>query len=141
MGWGRFGTSGTSWYVLVRLGLSGTSWYVWFVKIPVHAQDSCACTTLLCMHYTLVHALGQGTQGPGTKPVARDQAWDPKRRGPGPWPLAWQPGSLAQCMHKSVVHAQRVLCMHKNLDIETPVLGRCAASGVFLFKKPKRLKK
>ena len=26
-------------------------------KILVHAQDSCACTTLLCMHNTLVHAL------------------------------------------------------------------------------------
>ena len=32
-------------------------------KILVHAQDSCACTTLLCMHNTLVHAL----EGPGTK--------------------------------------------------------------------------
>ncbi len=51
---------GTSWYALVRIG---TSWYVLFVKILVHAQDSCACTTLLCMHNTLVHAL----EGPGTK--------------------------------------------------------------------------
>ena len=32
-------------------------------KILVHAQDSCACTTLLCMHNTLVHAL----EGPGPK--------------------------------------------------------------------------
>ena len=32
-------------------------------KILVHAQDSCACTTLLCMRKTLVHAL----EGPGTK--------------------------------------------------------------------------
>ena len=56
------------------------------------------------MHNTLVHALGQGPQGPGTQ----------KRRGPGPgtgpapflgpWPL----GSLAQSMHKSVVHAQEI---------------------------------
>ena len=29
----------------------------------MHAQDSCACTTLLCMHNTLVHAL----EGPGPK--------------------------------------------------------------------------
>ena len=32
-------------------------------KILVHAQHSCASTTLLCMHNTLVHAL----EGPGTK--------------------------------------------------------------------------
>ena len=61
-------------------------------KILVHAQDSCACTTLLCMHNTLV---------------------DPQRfllgPGLGPWPL--------RCMHKnkSAVHAQGVLCMHSNL--------------------------
>ena len=33
------------------------------VKILVHAQDSRACTTLLCMHNTLVHA-----QEPGLGP-------------------------------------------------------------------------
>ena len=31
------------------------------IKILVHAQDSCACTTLLCVHITLVHAF----EGPG----------------------------------------------------------------------------
>ena len=67
-------------------------------KILVHAQDSCACTTLLCMHNTLVHAL----EGPGTKAGTQNK-------------------TAAQCMHKSVVHAQewcactRILCMHKNL--------------------------
>ena len=60
------------------------------------------------MHNTLVHALGQGPQGPGTQ----------KRRGPGPgtgpapflgpWPL----GSLAQSMRKSVVHAQEISCVY-----------------------------
>ena len=59
---------------------------------------------LLCIHETL----GQGPQGPGTQ----------KRRGPGPgtgpsvrfgpWPL----GSLAQSMHKSVVHAQEISCVY-----------------------------
>ena len=77
-------------------------------KILVHAQHSCACTTLLCMHWR-----GQGSR-PGPKKK------QPPRAGPaaafclgpglGPWPL--------QCMHKSVVHAQescactRILCMH-----------------------------
>ena len=68
----------------------------------IHAQEiSCVYTKetlvhtqeiyrdLLCMHNTLVHALGQGTQGP--------------------WPL----GSLAQSMHKSVVHAQEISCVYR----------------------------
>ena len=61
--------------------------------LRVHKRISCVYTRdLLCMHNTLVHALGQGPQGPGTQ----------KRRGPGPgtgpapflgpglgpWPLA-----------------------------------------------------
>ena len=41
----------------------------------IHKRISCVYTRdLLCMHNTLVHALGQGPQGPGTQ----------KRRGPGP---------------------------------------------------------
>ena len=87
-------------------------------KILVHAQDSCACTTLLCMRNTLVHAL----EGPGTTAGTQKKRWprpDPQRfllgPGLGPWPL--------QCMHKTVVHAQepcactRILYMHKNLDM------------------------
>ena len=86
-------------------------------KILVHAQDSCACTTLLCMHNALVHAL----EGPGSRP------WTQKGSGPGPGtgPAAFlgpRPGPWPlQCMHKSVVQAQeccactRILCMHKNL--------------------------
>ena len=73
-------------------------------KILVHAQHSCACTTLSCMHW----------RGAGPK----KQAAAPRRTlffgpGLGPW--------LLQCMHKGVVHAQeccactRILCMHKNL--------------------------
>ena len=47
-----------------------------FVKILVHAHDSFACTTLLCIHNTLVHALGEGPsqargQGPGLGPKKR----------------------------------------------------------------------
>ena len=76
-------------------------------KTIVHAQESCACTTLLGMHNTLVRALGQGTQGPGTKPGARDQAWDPKRQ-----------LGRSQALDRRVVHAQescactRILCMY-----------------------------
>ena len=67
------------------------------IKILVHAQDSCACTTLLCMHNTLVHAL----EGPGPKAGTQEERW------PRPDP--------------PTVHAQeccastRMLCMHKNL--------------------------
>ncbi len=46
----------------------------------IHKRISCVYTRdLLCMHNTLVHALGQGTQGPGPKKGAA-RAWDrPKR--------------------------------------------------------------
>ena len=49
-------------------------------KIPVHAQDSCACTTLL-VHAQLSCACTGG---------ARAQGQDPKRA----------------CMHENLVHAQ-----------------------------------
>ena len=44
---------------------------------------------------------------------------------------------------KYIVHEQdscactRILCMHKNLDIKTPVLGRCAASRFFVVQEKK----
>ena len=47
------------------------------IKILVHAQDSCECTTLLCMPITLVHAL----EGPG--PKARTQQKSGRRVRPG----------------------------------------------------------
>ena len=90
-------------------------------KILVHAQDSCACTRLLCMHWAR-EPKGQGpSQGPGTRPATQKSSGPGPGTGPaaflgprpGPWPL--------QCMHKSVVHAQeccactRILCMHENL--------------------------
>ena len=62
------------------------------------AARSCACTTFLCMHSTLVHALGQGIKAPGTKPEARNRAWDPKR----------------QLGRSQARDCTRVLCMHKN---------------------------
>ena len=83
----------------------------------VSTQDSCTCTTLLCMHNTLVHAL----EGPGTK--AGTQKKQPPRAGPaaafclgpgiGPWPL--------QCMHKSVVHAQECCACTRILWHNIPV--------------------
>ena len=113
-------------------------------KILVHAQGSCACTTLLGMQNTLVHAL----EGPGTKAGTQQKALG-VRPGPafvlgpglGPWPL--------QCMHKRVVHAQeccactRILCMHKNLGPKNRplLLGRCAASGGFFSEKKRCLNK
>ena len=60
----------------------------------IHKRISCVYTRdLLCMHNTLVHALGQGPQGPGTQ----------KRRGPGPGPRA----------------CTRVLRMHKRSLVYT----------------------
>jgi len=100
-------------------------------KILVHAQDSCACTTLLCMHNTPVHAL----DGPGTK--ARTQTKRQPRVRPraavlllgpsiGPWPR--------QCMHKSVVHAQE--CCK-----QTPVVKRVCGLRRFCFSNKKSLNK
>ena len=67
-------------------------------KILVHAQPSCACTTLLCMQ--------------------RNQAWDPKRARSRAWDRpsclfgSLAHGSLAQSMHKRVVHAQEIFCVY-----------------------------
>ena len=77
--------------------------------VCIHKRISCVYKRdLLCMHNTLVHAVGQGPQGPGTQ----------KRRwaGPGPWTAPflgpWPLGSLAQSMHKSVVHAKEISCVY-----------------------------
>ena len=69
----------------------------------MHAQDSCACTPLSCMHNTLVHAQNSKTT------AAPGQTRGCFLFGSRPWPLA------------PAVHAQeccactRVLCTHKNL--------------------------
>ena len=68
--------------------------------LHVHKRVSCVYTgDLLCMHNTLVHALGQGTQGPGIQ----KGSW----AGPRPWTAAflcpWPLGSLAQSKHKRAV--------------------------------------
>ena len=72
-------------------------------KILVHAQHSCACTTLLCMHWR-----GQGPR-PGPK----------KSAGPGRTPSAFfgsRPWALAAPVHAQECSAcTRVLCMHRNL--------------------------
>ena len=73
----------------------------------IHKRISCVYTRdLLCMH-TLVHALGQGPQGPGTQ----------KRRWAGPRPCFF--GSLAPGV-PGPEHAQEccactrdLLCIHK----------------------------
>ena len=56
--------------------------------VLVHAQDSCACTTLSCMHFFL---------GPGL----------------GPWPLQCMHKSVVHA--QECCACTRILCMHKNL--------------------------
>ena len=74
-------------------------------KILVHAQDSCACTTLFCMHNTLVHAL-VGTQ---------KKRWGVR---PGPaFLFGSRPWSLAP-----PVHAQKDWTYLCNLSIIRSVL-------------------
>ena len=77
------------------------------VKILVHSQDSCACTTLLCMQSTLVHAL----EGPGPKAGTQKECWGSGLGQRSFWVRALGPGPSSACtrvlcMHKSVVHAQ-----------------------------------
>ena len=75
----------------------------------IHKRISCVyARDLLCMHNTLVHALGHGTQGPGTQQGswAGPRLWTAAFLGPRPL------GSLAQSMHKSVVHAQEISCVY-----------------------------
>jgi len=78
----------------------------------IHKRISCVYTRdLLCMHNTLVRALGQGpkksaVKGPGP---AQRLFWVP---GPwGPWPRAC---TRVMCMHKrSFVYTQMILlCIH-----------------------------
>ena len=85
-------------------------------KILVHAQHSCACTTLLCMHWR-----GQGPT---------------KKQPPWAWPAAaflfgsW-PWSLAHPVHAQECCAYtRVLCMHKNL---VHAQESCACTIYLLF--------
>ena len=72
-------------------------------KILVHAQHSCACTTLLCMHWR-----GQGPR-PGPK----------RSDGQGRTPSAFsgsRPWSLVPPLHaQDCCACTGVLCMHKNL--------------------------
>ena len=65
-------------------------------------EISCACTTLLCILWAI------DPRGPGTQKR--------RRAGPGPWTAPflgpWPLGSLAQSMHKSVVHAEEISCVY-----------------------------
>ena len=67
--------------------LSKCKRFLCMLKILVHAQHSCACTTLLCMHWR-----GQGPR-------------------PGPNKKAAAPGRTCGCFFCIT----RILCMHKNL--------------------------
>ena len=54
-----------------------------------------------------MHAVGQGTQGPGTE----RGSWAGPRTWAAPFLDPWPLGSLAHSMHKSVVHAQEISCV------------------------------
>ncbi len=105
--------------------------FVFRPKILVHAQDSCACTTLLCMHNTLVHAL----EGPGTKAGTQKKAAAGPARGGcfflgpglGPWPL--------QCMHKRCPACTS--CRLYTADAADEGLG-VALGGSWLMEQKKR---
>ena len=60
------------------------------------------------MHNTLVHALGQRVQGPGTQKGSGPGPGTGQAAFLGPWPM----GSLDQTMHRSVVHAQEISCVY-----------------------------
>ena len=90
------------------------------------SQDSCACTSFLCMHNTLVHAQHSCACTGG----ARDQGRDPKKAlgsglrqrffGSQPWSLAPQVHARGVlCMHKSVVHAQETCACTRILTNKT----------------------
>ena len=71
-------------------------------KILVHAQHSCACTTLLCMHW----------RGQGPRPGPKQKRWG---SGLGQRFFGSQPWSLAPPVHAQECCAcTRMLCMHKN---------------------------
>ena len=78
----------------------------------IHKRISCVYTRdLLCMHNTLVHALGQGTQGPGPKQGAA-WTWDrPKRPF---WALA--PGFPGpEHAQECCACTRELLCAHKRI--------------------------
>ena len=88
--------------------------------LRVHKRISCVYTRdLLCMHNTLVHALGQGPQGPGTQKRrwAGPRPWTAPFL--GPWPRAC---TRVLCMHKrSLVYTQEILlCIHNKCINVTP---------------------
>ena len=74
-------------------------------KILVHAQHSCACTTLLCMHW----------RGQGPRPGPNEKAAAGPARG-GCFFVESRPWAMAPPVHARECCAYtRVLCMHKNL--------------------------
>ena len=71
--------------------------YVYYIDtFIVYTQKN-----LLCIHKrSLVHAQHSYARGPGPG------------TGPAPFLGPWPLGSLAQSMHKSVVHAQEISCVY-----------------------------
>ena len=77
-------------------------------KILVHAQHSCACTTLLCMHWR-----DQGPRpGPKTKTAAGRAVFC---FGSRPWSLAPPVHAQECCAYTECCACTRILCMRKNL--------------------------
>ena len=111
--------------------------YKYINKILVHAQDSCACTTLVCMHWAREprgQGLGLGPNeaagpvpGPGPLPF-----WVPGLAHglvPGPW-VPWPSASQERCA------CTRVLRMHKNLVYAQESWKhkfKLSRSGTFVF--------
>ena len=90
---------------------------------------------LLSSYYVVIIILitmiqGQG-QGPGAKARTQKRRW----AGPRPWTApflgAWPLGSLAQSMHKSVVHAQEIYCVYtRDSFVYTDVISCVYTKGV-----------
>ena len=109
-----------------------TSWGI-FVK---NCQDSRACTRFLCMHNTLVYAqhscacttlLSMHWRGQGPRPGPKNKRCQVWRGGVAffCWVLALSPGPSSACtrvlcMHKSVVHAQES-CARTRMLINKPL--------------------
>ena len=75
----------------------------------IHKRISCVYTRdLLCMHNTLVHALGQGPQGPGTQ----RGSW----AGPRPWTAA-----------SFCVYTRDFLCMNIMIKVMIKVMPKKGA--------------
>ena len=106
----------------------------------IHKRISCVYTRdLLCMHNTLVHALGQGPQGVQGPGPAQRIFWFPWPW--GPWPRAC---TRVLCMHKrSLVYTQEILlCMYnKCINVTSVAMLRSYAKLCKSMQKYAKLRK